>query len=220
MVALSDEIYKPPQYYKERYSISSQTLRNWTEKGHIKCLQFNGKNGKCVYLESDVNAFIGRVPTAVPKQRIIYARVSSSKQKEDLERQRDDLVRLYPDHDRVVTDIGSGVNFNRKGLQTILDAVYEGVVGEVIVMHRDRLARIGCELLDGIFRKAGVRFVVHCKSEEDGDGKTDELVSIVTLFVASHNGKRSANNKKRRAEERRTGGAATKRKTTESIEAQ
>ena len=72
------------------------------------------------------------------------------------------------------------------------------MVGEVVVMHRDRLARIGQELLDGIFKKFGVRFVVHRQSEDNEEGKSDELMSIITLlFVASHNGKRAAANKRR-----------------------
>lgn len=192
------EVYKPAKYFRQRYSITPQTLRNWAEKGHIKLLQFSGKHGKCVYNEADVNAYIGMVPKPTPKKRILYVRVSSTKQKEDLERQRNDLVTLYPQHDRIITDIGSGVNFNRKGLRTLLDLIYEGVVGEVVVMHRDRLARIGGDLLDGIFKKFGVKLVVHCQSEENDDGKSDELMSIITLFVASHNGKRAAANRKRR----------------------
>ena len=71
-------------------------------------------------------------------------------------------------------------------------------------MHRDRLARIGQELLDGIFKKFGVRFVVHRQSEDNEEGKSDELMSIITLlFVASHNGKRAAANKRRRIEKQK-----------------
>ena len=200
-----DKTYKPAKFFKSKYSMSSQTLRNWAEAGHIRFLQFNGKTGKCVYLESDVAKHIGDTIKPRPKLRIIYARVSSAKQKEDLGRQRDDLITAYPEYDRVITDVGSGVNFNRKGLQTLLDLVYQGVVGEVVVMHRDRLARIGQELLDGIFQKFGTRLVVHCQSEDNEEGKSDELVSIITLFVASHNGKRAAANKRRRVEETKGG---------------
>lgn len=193
--------------------MSSQTLRNWAELGHIKYLQFNGKHGKCVYLESDVAKHIGLTMDTPHKQRILYARVSTSKQKEDLGRQRADLIAAYPDHDRVITDTGSGVNFNRKGLQTLLELVYEGVVGEVVVMHRDRLARIGQELLDGIFKKFGVKLVVHCQSEDNDEGKTDELMSIITLFVASHHGKRAAANKRRRDQESECHGESKRQAT-------
>ena len=200
------ENYKPAKFFKSKYSMSSQTLRNWAEAGHIRFLQYNGKHGKCVYLESDVAKHIGYTIKPKAKLRIIYARVSSAKQKEDLERQRDDLISSYPEHDRVITDVGSGVNFNRKGLQAILELVYEGVVGEIIVMHRDRLARIGQELLDGIFKKFGVKLLVHCQSQDNEEGKTDELLSIITLFVASHHGQRAAANKRRRVEKTKGGG--------------
>jgi predicted site-specific integrase-resolvase len=198
------ETYKPAKFFKSKYSMSNQTLRNWADAGYIRHLQFNGKNGKCVYLESDVARHLGHTIESKPKLRILYARVSSTKQKEDLGRQRSDLITAYPKHDRVITDIGSGVNFNRKGLQTLLELVYEGMVEEVVVMHRDRLTRIGQELLDGIFKKFGVRLVVHCQSEDNEEGKSDELMSIITLFVASHHGKRAAANKRRRVEEEST----------------
>jgi len=200
------ENYKPAKFFKSKYSMSSQTLRNWAEAGYIRFLQYNGKHGKCVYLESDVAKHIGYTIKPKAKLRIIYARVSSAKQKEDLGRQREDLISAYPEHDRVITDVGSGVNFNRKGLQAILELVYENVVGEIIVMHRDRLARIGQELLEGIFKKFGVKLLVHCQSEDNEEGKNEELMSIITLFVASHNGKRAAKNKRRRVEETKAGG--------------
>ena len=202
MDGVGDNRYKSGKYFKQKYGMSTQTIRNWALKGHIKHLKWGGEGGKYVYLESDVNKYIGNTDKPKDERKtILYARVSSVKQKEDLERQRDDLLRYYPDHDKVVTDIGSGVNFQRKGLQTILDLIYEGMVKRVVVMHKDRLARIGGELLDGIFKKFGVQLVVHCKSQNDEDGKDSDLMSIITLFVASHNGKRAAKNKRRRGEE-------------------
>ena len=79
------------------------------------------------------------------KRSYIYARVSSAKQKGDLDRQIQDLQEAYPGH-IVIRDIASGVNFKRKGLQTILEHVLSGLVNEVVVMRRDRLARIGADL--------------------------------------------------------------------------
>lgn len=77
------------------------------------------------------------------KKKVCYARVSSSKQKRDLERQIENLKKHYPDHE-IISDIGSGVNYRRKGFQAILERVYSGDnIGEVVITHKDRLCRYG-----------------------------------------------------------------------------
>lgn len=148
------------------------------------------------------------------KQKIIYARVSSAntaKQSEDLERQVQELKQAYPQH-YVIKDVGSGLNFHRPGFKTLLERVYKGTIQEVVVMHKDRLCRFGIELVDFIFAKAGVKLLVHSKSqsteEETGEQQhtkelADDLMSIVTVFVASHNGRRSAENKRRRIKQQK-----------------
>jgi len=148
---------------------------------------------------------LGQHPTG--KRSYIYARVSSAKQRGDLERQIEDLQKAYPDH-TVLRDIASGVNFKRKGLQTLLGHVLSGLVSEVVVMHRDRLARIGCDLLEFIFTKVGTKLVVHGNDADAGGDKHDlagDLFAVTTLFVASYNGRRAAENRKRRREEKSSG---------------
>lgn len=210
--------YKGAKFFTNKFSISSQTLRNWGDAGKIQCIRLHGNNGERRYKISDVYRHMGvDIPdNNTNKHIVIYTRVSSTKQKEDLMRQRDELIKCYPRHDKVIADVGSGVNFNRKGLQSLLELVYSGMVNEVVVMHRDRLARIGIEILDGIFKKFGVKLVVHCQSEDDDEGKNDELISIITLFVASHYGKRAASNKRRRAEGEGEKGKRTNEKKTKS----
>jgi predicted site-specific integrase-resolvase len=160
----------------------------------------HGDTGDRRYLVADVKCQFGIKVSDDHGQRILYARVSSAKQKEDLERQCSDLLKLYPEHTILLKDVGSGVNFKRRGLQALLDRVYKGVVKEVVVMHKDRLARIGCELLEFTFEKFGTKLVVHSQSQDDSD-EHDDLMSIISVFVASHHGKRGAENRKRRREE-------------------
>lgn len=150
-----------------------------------------------------VHGLLGQTPTE--KRSYIYARVSSSKQRGDLERQIEDLQKAYPNH-ILIKDTASGVNFKRKGLQTLLEHVLLGVVSEVVVAHRDRLARIGCDLLEFIFEKAGTKLVVYGNNEEDEHDLASDLIAVTTLFVASYNGRRSAENRKRRRKEKGEGG--------------
>ena len=111
-------------------------------------------------------------------------------------------------------DVGSGVNFKRKGLQTLLEQVISGMVTEVVVTHRDRLARLGADLLEFIFNKVGYKLVVLGGNEgnEDEHDLASDLLEVTTLFVASYNGRRSAENRKRRREEKGSGGKKKREK--------
>lgn len=135
--------------------------------------------------------------------KYIYARVSSTKQRDDLKRQIECLKKAYPGYD-VISDIGSGINFKRKGLCTLLDKVIDGMVKEVVVMYRDRLARFGIDLLEFFFKKKGVKFVVHSRDEEtidDTQQLAEDLMAITTVFVAAHHGKRARKGRKGKGEE-------------------
>jgi predicted site-specific integrase-resolvase len=72
------------------------------------------------------------------------------------------------------------------------------MVDEVVVMYKDRLARIGCDLLEFIFSTFSVKFMVHCKDDVPQEDLADDLLAVTTHFVASYNGRRAAENRKRR----------------------
>ncbi len=78
-------------------------------------------------------------------------------------------------------DIVSGINFKGKGLRTILDRVHEGMVSGVVLMRKDRLSRFATDLLERFFRKAGVKFVVHCANEDCRESRS------VTSGIWDHN---------------------------------
>jgi predicted site-specific integrase-resolvase len=187
---MADETFDwvPARHASTFYRVTQQTLRNWSEEGLIGCQRTPG----------------GRYNYAVPKagndapckESVIYARVSSSKQKGDLARQVSFLRNKFPHH-RVVTDVGSGVNFKRKGLLALLDASIAGLVGEIVVAHRDRLARIGYGLLEHIFLRSGS--VLTIVEDHACDGCPAELyedvMAVLTHFTAKHNGRRSYSEK-------------------------
>ena len=153
-------------------------------------------------------------PTASKKtKKYIYARVSSKKQEADLKRQIQILVDAYPGHE-VISDTGSGLNFKRSGLRTLLDRVYKGVVGEVVVLHKDRLSRFAGDLLEHLFVQAGVKLVVHGHDPVSGpvNDLADDLLAVTTFFVASHNGQRSAHNKRLGAQQDNKDRAGGKRR--------
>ncbi|CAG8723819.1 1168_t:CDS:2, partial [Dentiscutata heterogama] len=134
------------------------------------------------------------------KKKICYARVSSDKQKEDLDRQCEHLREKYPDHE-LIKDIGSGLNWKRKGFTSILERSFHD---EVVVARKDRLCRFAYELVEWIFGKNDTKILVlgsdvNVDDTESGE-LAEDLLSIVTIFTARHNGLRSAQNRKRRRE--------------------
>lgn len=183
---------------KQRYDVSNSGLRNWAESGKVQFTQLPG--GKHLYHSGDIERLLGGAsgPSIVQRQKIVYARVSSSHQKEDLQRQVELLSKSFPDH-RVISDIGSGLNFQRKGLRSLLDLVFSRSVEEVVVAYRDRLCRFGFELLEDIFKRHEVRIVVHSGDQGGPEEElSEDLLAIVNFFVARNNGRRSSNQRKKR----------------------
>jgi predicted site-specific integrase-resolvase len=129
------------------------------------------------------------------KFNYIYARVSSKKQLEDLHRQVEFLQSRKPEYVNytVITDVGSGINFKRKGLQTILDSCLQGTIGEVVVAHRDRLARFGFELLRYIVETAGGKITVidDQRNKSSEQELSEDLLSIIHVYSCKQMGKRS-----------------------------
>ena len=200
----NEEIYINPKQITKQFSITSATLRRWSEEGKIKCLRPNPegkKGGKRIYNLNDIKKIIGfKEDIKKPKERICYARVSSNHQREDLQRQIELLKEKYP-NTRIIKDIGSGLNWKRPGLLTLLESVYSGDVSEIVVTYKDRLCRFGYELMEFIFKKSNVNVVVLCGSTNTQDSSkelSDDLLAITTVFVAKNNGLRAANYRRER----------------------
>lgn len=119
---------------------------------------------------------------------------------ETFERQVSFLRESYPTA-RVVKDIGSGLNWNRKGFKLLLESVHSRSIAEVVVSDKDRLCRFGFELVEWIFNKPNVKLVVLNGSPGETDYTkelSDDLISITTVFVARHHGLRAGDNERRR----------------------
>lgn len=197
------EKYLTPKKITDTYNITSTTLRNWAEDGKIKFIRPNG--GKRLYDKADVERVFGGENTAsIPARiRILYARVSSSGQLQDLERQKEYLKKEYP-NDKLVSDISSGLNWKRKGIETILELIQQGIVGELVVSYKDRLCRFGYELFEWICKSNNTKIVVLNPVSETEDRTaelTEDLLSIITVFVAKNNGLRASKNRKLRTQD-------------------
>lgn len=171
-------------------NISQSTLRRWVDQNKIPHKTTPGGHR---FIDIDAY-FKGKEETKEEKrERVFYCRVSSSKQKNDLERQIELAKEKYPGHE-VITDIGSGINWKRKGLKSLLERVMCGKIEEVIVFHRDRLCRFGFELIEFIFEFNNTKLLVHCEQTEQFKTSEQELaediLAIVTIFSCRQMGKR------------------------------
>ena len=123
---------------------------------------------------------------------VCYARVSSSDQKNDLQRQADRLkafaVNLGVKDAQVVTEIGSGVNDKRRTLNHLLK---DPTVATIIVEHRDRLARMNAGLIESALEASGRRLIVVDDTELDNDLARD-MAEVLTSFCARLYGRKSA----------------------------
>jgi excisionase family DNA binding protein len=165
--------------------VHPNTLRRWEIEGKLPAIRTPGN--KRLYDLSSLEQKNGR--------KIIYARVSSNGQKEDLENQIKYLRSRYPEHE-LIQDIGNGLSFKRKGLKALLESILSGDVKEVVVAHRDRLCRFGFELFEFISNKFGTEIVVLDEPLLSPQQEiVRDLISIVHVFSSRIYGLRKYSSK-------------------------
>lgn len=175
--------------------LHQNTLRKLGDEQTIQCYKTPG--GQRRFNKYDLEKMCNSVSLDKKPTRtnFIYTRVSSKKQMDDLSRQ---IIYIQSKHTQytsytTLSDIGSGINFKRKGLQTILDSCLQGLIGEVVIAHRDRLSRFGFELIKCFITKAGGTITVlddygHKSTEQE---LAEDLLSIVHIYSCKQMGKRS-----------------------------
>ena len=159
-----------------------QTLRRYADQGKI--LHYRNSAGQRLY---DVDAYLRGAtrPTIV-----CYCRVSSAKQRGDLNRQVAQMQDLYPDAE-VVSDVAGGLNWQRRGLLAILERLHRGDKLELVVAHRDRLVRFGFELIEWLVQQNGGSVVVLNQSDASPESElTEDLLAIFDTFSCRMHGLR------------------------------
>jgi predicted site-specific integrase-resolvase len=185
-------MYATPKEASKHYEVSTDTLCKWANSGKIKCSKTKGGHRR-YWIPNPDEPDNPTEPHTIPlfKQRIIYARVSSGKQRMDLSRQTESLREKYPTH-TIVTDIGSGINFERPGFRKILDGLFKGTIQEVVVAHEDRFTRFGYDLFAWIFQKHNAELICDSRFTQSSPETelSEDLMAIVTVFAARHHGRR------------------------------
>lgn len=179
--------------------VTTPTLRRWAETDKVRFTET--PTGRKLYNKQDILHIINmsKLPVQIRKKKIAYCRVSSKKQTDDLERQKEFFRLKYPEYD-LVEDVGSGINWKRKGLQTILESVMSGAVEEVVVAHRDRLCRFAFELIEFIFKKNDTKLtVLETNDRKEGldTELSDDIMSIIHVYSCRQMGRRRYSNTKK-----------------------
>jgi predicted site-specific integrase-resolvase len=180
-------MYLPSRKASKYLGVHPNTLRHWADTNKIKFIR--NPAGQRLYDVASLE------PEPQSKLQYCYCRVSSYKQKDDLQRQISFLKEKYPNH-TIVSDIGSGLNFKRKGLLSILEQASLGNIQEVVVAHRDRLARFGFDLIRWLLEKNGGRILVldNLTLSPEKELVTD-IISILTVFSCRIHGLRKYSDK-------------------------
>lgn len=179
--------------------VSISTLRRWELEGKISS-EPRDKSGHRRYDLAKIKPESFRLSNDCRKT-IAYARVSSRDQKKDLERQKE-LLELYCASQgwtyELLSDLGSGMNYHKKGLKHLLKEILGGKINRLVITHKDRLLRFGAELIFAICEAKEVEVVILNKGKE---GKFEEdlakdVLEIITVFSARLYGSRSRKNQK------------------------
>jgi predicted site-specific integrase-resolvase len=179
--------------------VSITTLRRWEKSGRLVPARTAAGHRRYDLAKMVPERF--RLAADAERRTVAYARVSSHDQKADLERQKQVLESYCARQGwtfEVVADLGSGMNYHKKGLKRLLDGIIGGRVARLVITHRDRLLRFGAELVFSICEAKNVEVVILNQGEDTTfeEDLARDVLEIITVFSARLYGSRSHKNRK------------------------
>lgn len=174
--------------------VSVSTLRRWESEG--KLIPDRTANGHRRYTLSHLLGIKENLSYTVG-----YCRVSSHDQKKDLDRQKE-VVELFCAQNgwqvEILSDLGSGLNYNKKGLKRLIRLIVDSKVERLVLTHKDRLLRFGSELIFSLCEIFGTEVVIINRTEDSTfeEDLAQDVLEIITVFSARLYGSRSHKNRK------------------------
>ena len=153
--------------FSKLISRTPQTLRSWDLLGKLKP-HHTGANGYRYYSHQQLNELLGIID--VQRKVIGYCRVSSNKQKDDLIRQVENMDKYLSSLNceyEIIQDIGSGINYSKKGLKSLLKKINNKEISKIVVFYKDRLLRFGFELVEYVANLNGCEIEVLDNTEKN-----------------------------------------------------
>lgn len=181
--------------------VSVKTVRRWADAGKIRYER--SPSGHRRFYISELKRLASRYPESSDSRITInYARVSSHDQKDDLTRQIKVLESFSSSNGwefETISDLASGLNYQKKGLKILLKRIMKGDVGRLVLTHKDRLLRFGSELVFAMCEEFETEVVIINKSHEEISFEQElvtDMIELITVFSARLYGSRSRKNKK------------------------
>ena len=161
--------------------ITRQTLVQYVKRKEIRVVLL--PNGTYDYNDDDVYRKAG---LASERMNVVYARVSTAKQKADLEKQVEVLANFCNKNgvkvNKTYKDVASGMNFDRKQFKILLNEILDFKVGKLYITYKDRLSRISFDMFKRLFSEFGCEVIVI----NDTDEKTDETEIFEEIISMLH----------------------------------
>ena len=182
----------------EYLGVSINTLKHMADSGQIKCYKTNGGHRR--FKREVLDEFTGvERKKAYDKVTMIYARCSTQKQKENLERQKQRLIEHAQDKQytyEIIEELSSGINEKRKGLHKLVRLIFEGRVERILIEYKDRLARFGYEYLWLICKYSGVEIeIINDREKKYEEELAEDIMKILTCYSARYYGARGGRKK-------------------------
>lgn len=176
--------------------VSVDTMRRWEKKGKLRATYTEGGHRR--FLVADLL----KIDKPNLRFTVCYGRVSTRDKKDDLDRQLN-VLELYADshgwkEPYILKDIGSGINYKKKGLFKLLEMLQKNEVERLIITDKDRLLRLGSELIFSLCEINQTEVIILNKPQswEPEQEMVEDILAILTVFSARLYGRRSRRNLK------------------------
>lgn len=176
--------YKPNEF-AELLNVSVRTLQRWDNEGKLKA--FRTPTNRRYYTYEQYLEYKGIAKSEIKRKNIIYTRVSTSNQKDDLKNQIN-FLRQYTNSsgiiiDEVIEDYGSGLNYNRKKWNKLIDECMLNEIDTIYITHKDRFIRFGYSWFERFLNKFNVKIiVVNNEDLSPQEELVQDIVSILHVF--------------------------------------
>lgn len=184
--------------FAKELGVSPEHVRTMHRTGEVIPARISEK-GTRYYSEEQLRELKNTQFSQREEKVVAYCRVSTKSQKDDLEKQVENVKSyMYAKgySFEVITDIGSGINYKNKGLQELISLIDSNQVTKVVLLYKDRLVRFGFDLIQSLCELHDVEIEIIDNSEHSTDKELiDDLIQIVTLFANKLYGSRSKKTK-------------------------
>lgn len=180
----------------DKLNVSVRTLQRWDNSGKLKAKRT--PTNRRYYTENQYLQFLGKQPD--DRKTVAYARVSTYVQKDDLKDQIG-FIRQYANSkgiilDEAITDIGSGLNYNRKKWNQLLQDVEHGKIKTIYITYKDRFIRFGFDWFNRFCNEHDTKIIVLNNPDTSPEKElVDDIISIIHVFSCRLYGLRKYKNK-------------------------